>query len=97
MPKAARALGDGPADAPEADDRQPRAAQLEPEPAPRLPRAPAAVADGRLRLGQAAGRGEQQREREVGGRVGERRRASRPTGIPRASAAARSMLSQPTA
>ena len=48
-----------------------RAAQLEPEPALRLPRAPAPGARVVAGLGQVARGGEQQRHREVGGRVGQ--------------------------
>ena len=88
-PEALRPPRDRLADAAEADDAERRAGHLGAEVAVGLERHPLALAHVALALGQPAGERQQQREGEVGGRVGEHvgrvadgdaARASRPRG-----------------
>ena len=65
------AARDRPPDAAGADDRERRRVDVGPEPALRLPRAPAPGADVGGGLGEAARGGEEEREGQVGRRVGE--------------------------
>ena len=59
------------ADPPEADDAERRAVDVRPEQQQRPPRLPAAGADVAIALGHAPGGGHQQRQGEVGGRLGQ--------------------------
>ena len=59
------------ADPPEADDPERRAVDVRSEQQQRPPRLPLAVADVPVALGQAPGRGHQERPGEVGGRLGQ--------------------------
>ena len=59
------------ADPPEADDAERRAVDVRPEQQQRAPRLPAAVADVAVALGDAPRGGHQQRQGEVGGRLGQ--------------------------
>jgi hypothetical protein len=61
----------GLADATSADQRERRAVHVVAEPASRLPRVPLAAADGLVAGHEVARRGEDQREREVGGGLGQ--------------------------
>ncbi len=69
--EARRAPRDRLADAAGADQRERRAVHVVAEPALRLPRAPLTAADGLVARHEVARRGEDQREREVGGGLGQ--------------------------